>query len=136
MFSCAIGACITLLSSCALIDISEVRQVTHINYTQETPVGVVHLFMLELDSNNSKGAVVLLADQYGYVLTPEKRIEMYPEMQRLRRILKFNPITNVTSDTLDENRVTVNMEVDYFKNYQFNTLKINDSWYITEYTFK
>lgn len=136
MFSCAIGACITLLSSCALIDISEVRQVTHINYTQETPVGVVHLFMLELDSNNSKGAVILLADQYGDVLSPEKRIEMYPEMQRLRRILRFNPITKVSADTLDDVRVNVHLEVDYFKNYQFNTLKINDNWYITEYTFK
>lgn len=136
MFSFAVGACISLLNACALIDISEVRQVTHINYTQETPVGVVHLFMLELDSNNSKGAVILLADQYGDVLSPEKRIEMYPEMQRLRRILKFNPITKVSADTLDDVRVNVHLEVDYFKNYQFNTLKINDNWYITEYTFK
>lgn len=136
MFGFAVGACVSLLNACALIDISEVRQVIHINYTQESPAGVVHLFMLELDSNNSKGAVLLLADQYGDVLSPEKRIEMYPEMQRLRRILKFNPITKVSADTLDEIRVNVHLEVDYFKNYQFNTLKINDSWYITEYTFK
>jgi len=124
-----------VLNSCAIIDISEKKQAPPtIHYTQESPVGVVHLFMLELDSNNAKGAVVLLANPNGEVLSAERKIELYPEMQRLKRILKFEPITLVKSDTINTERISVLMEIDYYKNYKFTTQKINNMWYITEYS--
>ncbi len=125
-----------ILGGCALIDISETRVQHVIHYTQDSPEGVVHLFMLELDSNNAKGAVVLLADNSGTTLSAERKLELYPEMQRLRRVMKFEPITMVKSDTLTPTLITVTMEVDYYKNYVFSTQKINDNWYITDYSMK
>lgn len=122
-----------ILSSCALVDISEKKTVKVVHYTQDTAEGVVHLFMTELDSNNAKGAVVLLANPDGSPLSAERKLELYPEMQRLRRVIKFNPITDVRCDTLSGDKISVNMEIDYFRKYQFITLKINEIWFITDY---
>lgn len=124
-----------ILNACALIDLSEEKkEAPPVHYTQDSPEGVVHLFMLELDSNNAKGAVVLLAKPNGDIYNAEKKLELYPEMQRLKRILKFQPVTLVKSDTISADVISVLMEIDYYKNYNFITKKINSQWYITEYS--
>ncbi len=122
-----------VLYGCELIDISRRQTIKHINLTQDTPIGTVYLFMAEIDSSNAKGASVLLAQENGKLLLANDKFEKYEEMQRLKRILRFFPITLVKYDTLSPDKMKVKMEVDYYKQYSFITQKINNSWYITHF---
>lgn len=122
---------IAVLCGCELIDISKRQTIKHINLTQDTPVGVVYLFMAEVDSANPKGASVLLADEGGKLMTADVRFERYEEMQRLKRVMQFTPVTNFKLDTLSSEKMKVKMQIDYFKNYSFITERINNNWYIT-----
>lgn len=122
---------VVVLCGCELIDISKRHTIRHINLTQDTPAGVVYLFMAEVDSANPKGASVLLADESGKLMTADGKYERYEEMQRLKRVMKFSPVTNLRFDTLSSEKMKVKMQIDYFKNYSFITEKINNNWYIT-----
>lgn len=124
----------TVLYGCELIDISKKETKKQINLTQESPVSTVYLFMTELDSNNIKGASVLLAKPNGKQLLAEEKFDLYFEMARLNRSMKFKPITNIVTDTLSATTFQVSMYVDYIKHYSFMTEKINDAWYITNYS--
>jgi hypothetical protein len=123
----------TVLYGCELIDISKKETRKHINLTQDSPVGTVCLFMTELDSNNIKGATVLLADSNGKIMLAEDRYELYYEMARLNRLMRFKPITDIITDTLSATSFQVSMYVDYIKHYSFVTEKIENEWYITNY---
>ncbi len=122
---------VVVLCGCELIDISKRQTIKHINLTQDTPAGVVYLFMAEVDSANPKGASVLLAEENGKLLTAESKYEQYEEMQRLKRVMKFSPVTNLRFDTLSAEKMKVKMQIDYFKTYSFITERINNNWYIT-----
>ncbi len=123
----------TVLYGCELIDISKKETKKHINLTQGSPVGTVCLFMTELDSNNLKGATVLLANETGKQLLAEDKYDLYYEMARLNRMMRFQPITEIVTDTLSDTSFRVSMYVDYIKHYSFLTEKIENQWYITNY---
>lgn len=122
------------LYGCELIDISKRETIQRISLTQETPIGAVYLFMAEVDSTNPKGASVLLAEKDGKHYLAEDKVEMYEDLQRLNRIIRFSPITNFHSDTLSNSSIKVCMVIDYFKTYSFLTEKINNNWYIVDYS--
>ena len=122
---------VVVMCSCELIDISKRQTIKHVNLTQDTPAGVVYLFLAEIDSANHKGASVLLADEGGKLMSADGKYERYEEMQRLKRLMKFTPVTNFKLDTLSSDKMKVKMQIDYFKNYSFITERINNNWYIT-----
>lgn len=125
----------SIAAGCELIDISKHSVRTHIDLTQDTPEGVVCLFLAELDSNNYKGASVLLLPENGSVPTATQRVANYPEMQRLGRLLRKSPVTMVSLDTIAENKLRVWVEIDSYKNYSFTTERVNKLWFITHYDY-
>lgn len=122
------------LAGCELIDISKTHYVRYQNLTQDTPAGVVYLFLAELDSNNAKGASVLLEPE-GTLPRAQERVEMYPEMERLHRVLCFDTITEVKIDTISPEKIKVNLVVNYFKKYNFVTHKIDSLWFIQNFEY-
>ena len=123
-----------VLYGCEIIDISRRQTIKHIDLNQNTPIGTVYLFMAELDSCNEKGATVLLAQENGQMLLANDKYEQYEEMQRLKRVMKFTPVTFVKFDTLSSAKMKVKMEIDFYKQYSFITEKINNYWYITNFS--
>ena len=134
-FIFAVVAALVLLNGCELFDISKTSYVTYQDLTQETPTGVVYLFMAELDSNNAKGASVLLLPE-GHEPVALERVNKYPELERLHRVLCFDTITAVSLDTISREKVKVSLEVNYFKYYTFITQEKDSLWFIGNYEYR
>jgi hypothetical protein len=120
---------------CELIDISKKITTRHINLTQDTPEGLVYLFMAEIDSSNSRGATALICGNDGKSILAIDKYEMYEEIERLKRSVTFNPVTKMRFDTLSDKKMKVRMEIDYFKNYSFIAEKLDSTWFISGYNF-
>ena len=122
------------LSSCELIVLTSKKKNRTMELSQRTPVTTVFLFKSELDSNNLKAASELLLQSNGSPYMAIQKYELFDDLSRLKRIIGGKPVTSYAMDSLSPVNYTVKMEIDYLKLMTFNTLKINESWYITNYT--
>lgn len=120
-------------SGCELFVIGT-KQLPQIELTQNSALGAVYLFKAELDSNNIPAASHILANSNGSEYLAFEKYELYDELERLGRIIGNKPITKVVSDSVNDSRINFNMEFDYLKSMKFITLRINDLWYIVEYS--
>lgn len=125
--------CITLCS-CELIVLSSKKKNKSIELSQRTPVTTVFLFKSELDSNNIKAASELLLQSNGAPFIAIQKYELFDDLSRLKRIIGGKPVTAFSADSLSPENYKVRMEIDYLKLMTFNTLKVNDAWFITNYT--
>lgn len=122
-----------LVNSCELITIGK-KQVPVLEINQKSPMGVVYLFKLELDSNNIPAATQVLArEDGGYYLALEK-YEMYDDVARIGRMIARKPITDVITDSLSPTEYMFRIEFDYLRKLTFKTSMINDNWFIVNYS--
>jgi len=129
--SIAIG--VMMLTSCELIVIGS-KKAPPIEINQNSALGAIYLFKTELDSNNVPAATQILADPKGNVYLAFEKYEMYDEIARIGRIISHKPITSVKTDSLTATSYRINMEFDYIKAISFTTAKIQNNWYIVDYT--
>ncbi len=123
------------LSACELIVIGT-KPKTEIPKNQKSAHGVVYLFKNELDSANVVGASQILADTSGRIYIAIERYDQYAEMERMSRVIGKKPITELKSDTLSSDKLRVKAYFDYITEVSFETLKIQNNWYITGYEAK
>lgn len=122
------------LSSCELIVLTSKKKNKAMELSQRTPVTTVFLFKSELDSNNIKAASELLLQSNGAPYMAIQKYELFDELSRLKRIIGGKPVTSYAADSLSPVNYTVKMEIDYLKLMTFSAMKVNDAWFITNYT--
>jgi hypothetical protein len=123
--------CSLVLASCEMISISSRRATTrNFELSQKSPIGVLFLFKIELDSNNIPAASQFIARPEGTKLTAIEKYDMYSEIRLLQRIIRLKNVTHIKSDTLSKVMQRIELEFDYTRNVTFNTEKIKDNWFI------
>ncbi len=123
-----------LCSSCELIVIGEKQKSEPIlDYSKNTPFGIVMRFKMQLDSNNEKYASLLLASPFGKKYNAFERYELQSEVSRFKRQIINKNITDYQTDTLSDSRLNVKLELDYIHNVFFSTQKIKENWYIIDF---
>lgn len=120
--------------SCELIVIGEKKQKKeYIRVSQDNSLGAVILFKMELDSNNVPAAASMYAHPNGKRYLALEQYENYPEFARLGRVLNYNRITSIKTDTLNSESMNFRVEFDYLRWFTFVTRKIDENWYIVSY---
>jgi hypothetical protein len=123
------------LTGCELIVLNSTKPIEKkIEINQKTPVGTIYLFKMELDSDNIPAATNMITQSKGIFYTAIERYEMWDEVSRLSRLISDLPITNTTIDSLSNKSYKVNIELNYYRTISFLTEKINNQWYITQYS--
>ncbi len=121
------------LTSCELYVIgNNVPKPIPIN--QSSSISVIYLFKTELDSNNIRGASQVLARPNGNYYLAIEKYEMFLEIDRIKRILANKSITDFRTDTLSPDIHRVIVQFDYITIVDFKTQKIDDNWYIVDYS--
>jgi hypothetical protein len=123
---------IIFTSGCELIVLGTKKE-RAIEINQNSSIGVVHLFKVELDSNNIRGATEVLARPTGEHYLAIDKYEMFWEMERMARIIAQKPITDFKTDTLSDNNHKITVHFDYITEVDFVIEKIDNNWYITQY---
>jgi hypothetical protein len=98
-------------------------------YTQNTPLGVVTIFLNELNNNNLLAASELLIKEDGNLLNATEKYEKTSELSRIKRFMENKTITSQNLDTLNGN-INVNLELDYKEKVKIATKKRNNLFYI------
>ncbi len=121
------------LQSCQLI-VMETKTTTKNSFiaNRNSPVGILNLFLLQLDSNDAYSATFLKSDSLGEFLYPAQQYELLYSSFRTGRQIGGMPITKLKYDTISKNSIIIDVEFDYIRNIRFLTSKINDQWYIAE----
>lgn len=121
------------LQSCQLIVIeSKETNQEKIIANRQSPMGVLNLFLMQLDSNDLYTATFFKTDESGRKLLPYEQYEMLYSTYRLSRQIAQLPITNLKIDTIRENTMLLKVEFDYIRQVDFLTSKIDSIWYIAE----
>jgi hypothetical protein len=95
-----------------------------------SPLGTALLFKLALDSGRIADATALLASSDGTPLLAEQRYELFPDIERLGRLVARLPVTFTRTDTLGTT-ATVWLEIDYRQTLRFALLRRDSLWAIT-----
>ena len=104
------------------------------HYTQKTPLGVVTIFISELENNNVLAASKLLIKDDGRFLNATEQYEIQSDLARMSRFLAGKQITNQFFDTTS-GVINVSLEFDYGKNKaRFATKEANSLFYILSYS--
>jgi hypothetical protein len=123
--------CSLVLASCEMISISSRNRISRsYELNQKTPVGVLLLFKVELDSNNIPAAAQFIARAEGTKLKAIEKYDLYSEIGQLQKIIYMKNVTHIKSDTISKNLQRIQLEFDYTRNVTFNTEKISDNWFI------
>ena len=101
--------------------------------SQRSPVGTVLLFKTALDSNNVYAAVQVLASPGGSLYSGDEKADLLDDLRRFSRLIPSKPVTGFAKDSLADNSYEIFLQVDYYKIFSFNTLRIRDRWYVTDY---
>lgn len=126
---------LVLLVGCELFTIGTApKKIKPVEVNQKSPIGTIYLFKTELDSNNIPAATKILATPKGTQYLAIEKLDLYDEVERLGRILSNKPITFIKADSLTQSSYKVSVEFDYIHKMSFTTYKIDDAWFITEYT--
>lgn len=125
------------ISGCELFVIGEEKPApVVIDLNQNSSLGTVYLFKAELDSNNIPGATDLLAKPDGSRYLALERYEMWWDVARFARMINNLQVTMIKTDTVGSADLRQKIEMNYLYNLNFNTVRINDIWYITNYDMK
>lgn len=121
------------LQSCQLI-VMETKTTTKNSFiaNRNSPVGILNLFLLQLDSNDAYSATFLKTDSLGRFLYPAQQFELLFTSYRIGRQVSGMPITRLSYDTISTDSIILDVEFDYMRNVIFLTSKINNQWYIAE----
>lgn len=129
--------CSLVLASCEMITIGSRRNAPRFyDLNQKTPVGLILLFKIDLDSNNIPAASQLIAHQEGSRLLAIEKYDMYDDIWLLQRIIQFKDITKIQLDTLSKVMQRIEIEFNYTRCVTFKTKQIQDYWYIVGYDFE
>ncbi|OGU56078.1 MAG: hypothetical protein A2X64_05300 [Ignavibacteria bacterium GWF2_33_9] len=122
-----------LLQSCQLIVLNPDKQkkVVYIA-NQNSALGILNLYLLQLDSNDVYSAIFLRTDSLGNRITPAMQYEDYYDVFRLQRQISGLPITQIITDTLSQESIVMNVEFDYIRKVEFLATKLDDKWYISD----
>jgi hypothetical protein len=121
-----------VLNACEVFRIGAEPKPVPLIVDQNSPFGAVYLFKSELDTNNAPAATQILAKPKGEKYLAIEKVEMYDEVARIGRLFKNMPITNVSTNVVSVNEQSLKVEFDYFKTMTFSTVKIGESWFISE----
>ncbi len=128
---------VVILQSCQLIVIESKEVKKHkIIANRQSPLGVLNLFLMQLDSNDLYTATFFKTDESGRKLLPLEQYEMLYSTYRLSRQISQLPITKMKIDTIHENTMLIKVEFDYIRQVDFLTSKIDSVWYIAELSSK
>ena len=104
-----------------------------LEYTQNTPLGVVSLFVNELNNNNVLAATELMAKQNRTLYSAAEKYEISAEVSRLKRFISGKEITNSSVDFIDDDLCNVTLEFDYIQKTVFKVIKIGAIYFIADY---
>jgi len=130
----AFAAFCLFFCGCELIVLTSKRQIPVIDLSQKTPVGTIYLFKSQLDSNNFKEATELMLQSNGKPYLAIQKYELFDDLKRLKRIIGQKPVTSYKSDSLAPDAAKVKLELDYLKAITFTTQRMNNLWYIINYS--
>ena len=97
------------------------------DYSVNSPIGIVNLFISELNNNNVLAATELLAKDNKSLYSVNEKYDLTGDVSRLKRY-----ITNQSISSSD-NKYSIEIEVAYFKKIIFEVQEINKRFYITNY---
>lgn len=103
---------------------------------RQSPLGVLNLYLMQLDSNDVYSATFLKTDSLGNYLLPIQQYELLFPTHKFARQIARMPITKLKYDTLSADTIILDIEFDYIRNVKFLTSKINNKWYIAEISSK
>lgn len=122
------------LNSCELIVIGTKKtKPIVVDLNQKSALGTVFLFKAELDSNNSYIASDLIARADGTYFLAYDRYENSFEVDRIKRQIRMMPVTDILTDTLEQNMFRYRIEYDYIKQITYTAKQIDSNWFIIKY---
>lgn len=122
-----------VLQSCQLIILEPKKHNKRVFIAdQQSAIGILNLFLIQIDSNDVYSAIFLETDSLGKKMLPSNQFESYCEAARLQRQINNLPITNLKADTLSEDSIIFRVEFDYIRNVEFLATKLNKLWYIAD----
>ncbi len=122
------------ISSCELVVIGTRANIAlpdRVEYNQKTALGAIYLFKAELDSNNVPAASQLLIKENGDTYLAIERYEKFYEINRFRRMMSSNEITDIKSEMEISNTIKYKIEFGFRRKVMFTALKIKNNWFIT-----
>ena len=102
------------------------------DYSVNSPIGIVNLFISELNNNNVLAATELLAKDNKSLYSVNEKYDLTGDVSRLKRYINNDEITNQSISSSD-NKYNIEIEVAYFKKIIFEVQEINKRFYITNY---
>lgn len=122
------------LCSCELIVIgTPPYEVPSLIPSQTNSLGAGLIFKAELDTNNVSEAAQYL-DSNSKLTAFNRYEDYYWDLEILKNHIKGRKITLVSSDTINENQINQEIELDYIKWLKIKTFKKDSLWYISEYS--
>ena len=125
---------ILIFTSCQIFTIKgkKIVEEENITYTQSSSIGVVKIFITELQNENYHAAVDLMLKENGDVLTATEKYDATSDLARMKRYIECKSLKNESIDTLLSNSV-VTLEYTNGNKAIFYTIEKNKLFYITSY---
>ena len=121
-------------TSCQVFTIKgkKIVEESNITYTQGTAIGVVKIFIIELQNENYFAAVDLMLKENGELLTASEKYEFTSDLARMKRYIEGKSLKKESVDILLGNSV-VTLEYENGSKVIFYTIEKNKLFYIINY---
>lgn len=120
-------------TGCAVFVIGDsARHPDIIERSQQTAVGVAHLWKAEIDSGNYTAASELMRKADGTPMLAIERFDLTDELQRWNKRIGGKPITLTRVDTVSSTSRIVTLTIDNLRAVQCSTVQAGDLWFISQ----
>lgn len=101
-------------------------------YTQASPIGIIKIFITELQNENYLAATDLMLKENGTPLNPTEKYDATSDLARMKRYIDGKTLKKETIDTALGNNIVI-LEYTNGNKVIFYTLEKNKLFYITSY---
>ena len=124
-----------LVSSCEIFVIKGNKIVIEeeSSYSQKTALGVVKIFVTELQNENYLAASELLIKDSGLFLNASEKYAATNGLSRMKRFLEGKNVVRELNDKLTDYSYSVVFELDNGQKARFTTIKHKNQYYILDY---
>ena len=122
------------ITSCQVFTIKgkKIVEEENITYTQASPMGVVKIFITELQNENYLAVVDLMLKENGDILTATEKYDAINDLSRMKRYIEGKSLKKESVDTLLGNTIVFFEYINGNKAI-FYTIEKNKLFYITSY---
>ncbi|MCL2039882.1 MAG: hypothetical protein FWG85_05580 [Bacteroidetes bacterium] len=125
---------IIIVSGCEVFTIKgkKIVQEESAIYTQASPIGIVKIFITELQNENYLAAADLMLKENGTSLNASEKYDATSDLARMKRYIEGKTLKKETIDTALGNNIVI-LEYTNANKVIFYTLEKNKLFYITSY---